>query len=341
MKQFTFSVLFILLGLSVFGQEKKDDFKITGSPIVTVYTNYHAGLGESNGISGFEITRAYLGYQAQLLPSLSAKIVVDAGVSPAESLMAAQKREVYLKNAQLTWKEQNLTINGGLTGLLQFNVQEKFWGHRYIAQSFQDLYKMGSSADLGVTAEYQFIPQLSADFSFTNGEGYKNINTDNKYRTGLGITIKPIPSLTIRAYGDIFQQSLAEKTNPDTYKTQQTLALFGGYKCKYFSLGAEYNYQKNSAWKDRNNYYGYSVYTTVPINKKWHVFGRYDNIDSDDKDSNKWISFTGDLVIVGVEFSPIKNIKISPNYKFVKDYDTKLLAHNNSNWAYLNVEFTW
>jgi hypothetical protein len=193
---------------------------------------------------------------------------------------------------------------------------------------------MGSSADLGVTGEYKFTPWISADLSLTNGEGYKNMNKDNKYRYGLGVTVNPIQSLTLRAYGDLYQQSLADED-------QYTLALFAGYKCNYFSLGAEYNYQKNNAWKADKDYYGCSVYTTVPVNDKWKVFGRYDYIGSDDGDGNSWISFTGDMVIAGIEYKPIKNLKIAPNYKFVKDTNTELLTHNTFHTVYLNVEFNW
>ncbi|MCL1942271.1 MAG: hypothetical protein FWF54_01785 [Candidatus Azobacteroides sp.] len=315
-------------------QEKSGQLQISGSPVISVFADYHAGFGSNNSLSGFEITRAYLGYQFNLTPTVSGKAIVDAGVAPAESFMASQEKKIYLKNAFLSWKDKGFTINGGLIGLMQFSLQEKFWSYRYVAQSFQDLYKMGSSADLGVTVEYQFLKWLSADFGFTNGEGYKNLNMDNKYRYDLGITAKPIPELTLRAYGDIFQRSLGDKD-------QRTLALFAGYKCKSFSLGAEYNYQQNNLWIKDNNYYGFSVYTTIPINDKWKVFGRYDYVDSKDQNDNTWSTLTGDMIIAGIEYCPIKNLKFAPNYKRVKDTNVGSSSYNKYNWAYLNVEFTW
>ncbi len=336
MKQLTFTVLILLFSslFSLFAQEKKEEFKVSGSPIITVFANYHAGIGASNKISGFELTRAYLGYQFDLSSTLSGKVIVDAAVPPSESFMSSQKRDIYLKNAFLTWKDNGLTINGGLIGSYQFNLQEKFWGYRYIIQSFQDLYKMGPAADLGVSGEYAWAPWLSADLSLTNGEGYKNINMDNKYRYGLGLTLTPLSGLTLRIYGDIFQQS-----GSDT--DQQTLALFAGYACSRFSLGAEYNYQKNNQWKSNHDYYGYSIYTTVPLHKQWNFFGRYDYLGSKDKNDQSWISYTGDLWMAGFEYTPIKNLKIAPNYKYVKDLDTKRMANVTYNAVYLSVYFNW
>lgn len=335
MRVVALTVLSILSGCTfIYAQDKTQELKITGNPIITVFANYHAGIGSNNDISGFELTRAYLGYQFTLTSTLSGKAVLDAAVSSNESFMVNQERKVYLKNALLSWKDKGFTVNGGLIGLLQFNLQEKFWGYRYIAPSFQDLYKMGSSADLGITGEYKFSPLISADLSLTNGEGYKNMNKDNKYRYGAGITVNPIPSLTLRVYGDISQQSSADED-------QKTLALFAGYTCNYFSLGAEYNYQQNNAWKADKDYYGCSVYTTVPIHDKWKIFGRYDYIDSKDENDDPWSSFTGDMVIAGIEYKPIKNLRIAPNYKFVKDTDTESFTKGSHHTAYLNVEFNW
>ena len=315
------------------GQEEKE-YVITGSPIITVFADYHAGIGEQNNISGFGLSRALLGYQFKLSPTLTGRAVIDAAVSPTEEYLSSQKREVYLRNAMLTWKDKGFTINAGLTGLHQFNLQERFWGYRYVSQVFQDLYKMGASVDMAITAEYQFTSWLSSDFSISNGEGYKNLNTDNKYRYALGVTLQPFKNLTFRAYGDIYQQSEQDET-------QRTLALFAGYKTDCFSLGAEYNYQENNKWIAGNSYSGYSVYTTVPINKKWNIFGRYDNIDSEDSNHKQWNSFTGDAVIAGIEYHPIKQLKIAPNYKYTKHLDTKQEGSDISHVVYLNILFNW
>jgi phosphate-selective porin len=157
---------------------------------------------------------------------------------------------------------------------------------------------------------------------------------DNKNRNTLGITLHPFENFTFRTSGDIYRQSEQDEN-------QRTLAVFAGYETGVFSLGAEYNRQENSKWKDGNNYSGYSVYTTLPVNKKWNVFCRYDKINSEDNDHNVWNSFTGEMIIAGIEYHPVKQLKIAPNYKFVKNFDTQSKDYNSLHTIYLSVLFNW
>lgn len=342
MKKVTFLFLFSVFSIG-FGYAQKDSvtFKPSGRPIIRTYANYHAGLGEANGYSGFELTRAYLGYEYNITPTLSGKAIMDAAVPPSGGNLNSQ---VYLKNMMLTWKDKGFTVNAGLIGVLQFDLQEKFWGYRYIIQSFQDLYGMGSSADLGITGTYRFATWISADLSLTNGEGYKRINMNNSSKYGIGITMNPIPSVTLRAYADLYSDSEDLRTSaPEgstdvTYTDQKTLSAFAGYKCNYFSVGGEYNYQANKGFVKGCDYFGYSAYTSVPVAEKWIVFGRYDYVDSKDPAgfSKPWSKTDGQMLIAGVQYYPIKQLKIAPNFK-----NLNLNNSQSQQFVYLNIEFTW
>lgn len=199
MKRILISVVLAAICLSSFGQkqEEKKKFQIKGQPIVTVFANYHAGIGNANKESGFALDRAYLGYQFSLTEKLSGKVVFDMGSTKVSG--SDLERVAYIKNAMLSWKTGNFTLDFGLIGLEQFNVQEKFWGYRYIMKSFQDEYKFGSSADMGILGKYKFTKWLSADITISNGEGYKKLNGDNKYRYAVGATILPVKNLTLRS----------------------------------------------------------------------------------------------------------------------------------------------
>lgn len=158
MKRILISVVLAAICLSSFGQkqEEKKKFQIKGQPIVTVFANYHAGIGNANKESGFALDRAYLGYQFSLTEKLSGKVVFDMGSTKVSG--SDLERVAYIKNAMLSWKTGNFTLDFGLIGLEQFNVQEKFWGYRYIMKSFQDEYKFGSSADMGILGKYGSLP---------------------------------------------------------------------------------------------------------------------------------------------------------------------------------------
>ena len=330
MKTILFFTAFTLISAATFSQESKEEekkeekteFKLTGKPIVTIYANYSAGLGHANKESGFALERSYLGYQFEVTKDLGGRVIFDVG--PTKVPGSDLERVAYVKNAFLSWTPGNFTLNAGLIGLEQFDIQEKFWGYRYIWKSFQDEYKFNSSADMGIIAKYKFNKYVSADITFINGEGYKKLNKDNNNRYGAGITVTPIKPLVLRAYFDRYDGD-GENT-----KAQQSLALFAGYKHKWFSLGVEYNKLWNSDFVEKQDKTGYSAYATVYINKKFSVFGRYDDLTSRDH------YFKGDerRSIVGLQYEPLRYLRISPNFQTVNPSVGKA-----SNFLFLNVEF--
>lgn len=113
----------------------------------------------------------------------------------------------YVKNALVTWKHGNWTLNGGLISTTQFKTQEDFWGKRYIMKSFQDEYKFGSSADLAVSAAYRFNKYVSADVILANGEGYKKVQVKDGLQYGAGVSVTPVKGLILRAYGSFNEAS--------------------------------------------------------------------------------------------------------------------------------------
>lgn len=306
--------------LTLFSQEKT--FTFTGKPIVTVYANYHAGLGSANSESGFQLERSYLGYQFTVTKSLSGKVVFDIGTSKVKD--SDLERIAYVKNAMLTWKTGDFTLDFGLIGLEQFNIQEKFWGYRYIWKSFQDEYKFNSSADMGIIAKYKFTEWLAADLTFINGEGYKKLNNDNRYRYGGGITLTPIKSFILRAYYDI------HNGKGEDSKNQQSIALFAGYKHDKFYIGAEYNRLFNTKFKEDQHQSGLSGYASVNVYKKFSVFGRYDNLAS----KNDWSSADQQRMLLGVQYEPNKYLQISPNFQNVNPR-----AGTSSSYLFLNIGF--
>ena len=185
------------IGIGAQAQDAKTEGP-KGKAIIQVFGNFHTGFGTENDDRGFELERSYLGYEYNLGKGLSVKGVMDIGKS---SDVSDYQRIAYIKNAMISWKKGGLTLNGGLISTTQFNLQEKFWGYRYIMKSFQDEYKFGSSADLGISAAYKFADWISADAIIVNGEGYKKIQKNNGLNYGLGVTLTPVKGFLIRLYG--------------------------------------------------------------------------------------------------------------------------------------------
>lgn len=291
-----------------------------GKAIVQVFSNFNFGKDQK----GFELERSYLGYEHNLTDGLSIKGVMDVGKS---SNVEDYHRIAYIKNALVQWKKGNLTLNGGLISTMQFNFQEKFWGYRYIMKSFQDEYKFGSSADLGVSLSYKFADWLSADAIIVNGEGYKKIQKDDGLNYGLGLTLTPIKGWQIRLYG-----AVNEKTE-DNQKNIINLSAFTGYKNDIFTIGAEYNLMQNSSYKKDADQSGYSLFASFKLSKHTDLYARYDDLFSKD-DWN--IAKDEASAIVGAQFKVSKYVKIAPNFRVVMP---KQSGEDNVYMGYINCYF--
>lgn len=311
------------IGISAQAQDVKTE-EPKGKAIVQVFGNFHSGFGAENDDRGFELDRSYFGYEYNFGNGLSAKAVMDIGKS---SDVSDYQRIAYIKNAMVSWKKGGLTLNGGLISTTQFNFQEKFWGYRYIMKSFQDEYKFGSSADLGISVAYKFADWVSADAIIVNGEGYKKIQVNDGFNYGLGVTLTPVDGLYIRVYGGL------NESGEDGKKDIANLATFAGYKHEKFTIGAEYNHMWNASYKDGSDQSGYSIFASVKLSKIAELYARYDDLFSKD-DWN--IAKDESLVILGAQFKLGKYVKIAPNFRMNMP---KADGAENGYWAYINFYF--
>lgn len=315
--------LLTCMGITAQAQDTKSE-EPKGKAIVQVFGNFHTGFGAENDDRGFELDRSYLGYEYNLGNGLSVKGVMDIGKS---SDVSDYQRIAYIKNAMVSWKTGNLTLNGGLISTTQFNFQEKFWGYRYIMKSFQDQYKFGNSADLGISAIYQFANWISADAIIVNGEGYKKLQKNDGLNYGLGVTLTPVKGLQIRLYGGL------NESGEDGKKDIANLAAFVGYKHEKFTIGAEYNQMWNASFKDDAGQNGYSIFASAKLSQVTNLYARFDNLYS----QNDWnISKDESAAILGAQFKVGKYVKIAPNFRMSMP---KADGANNSYTAYVNCYF--
>ncbi len=297
-------LLLAMFCLVVTGMSQSNEFKPGGKPFMKIFSNYHATFSDGESVSAFELNRLYLGYEYNFSEKFSAKANLDIGDPGAGSL----EMTAYVKNAYLKYEEDKFSVHFGLIPTTQFKVQEKAWGYRYIEKSFQDAYKFNSSADLGVSVAYRFSDLLSADLSFVNGEGYKRLQADSTFRTGFGVTLTPGDKVTGRVYYDFISKE----------ETQSSLAALISYVEDEFSLAAEYNSQFNVGFNEDRTLSGTSIYGTLKAASKVKVYARFDYLTSNTLDgaSNDWnVSRDGQLYIAGLEYAPVKGVKLAPNFR--------------------------
>ena len=315
--------LLACIGVTAQAQDVKTE-EPKGKAIVQVFGNFHSGFGENNDDRGFELERSYFGYEYNFGNGLSAKAVMDIGKS---SDVSDYQRIAYIKNAMVSWKKGSLTLNGGLISTTQFNFQEKFWGYRYIMKSFQDEYKFGSSADLGISVAYKFADWVSADAIIVNGEGYKKIQKNDGLNYGLGVTLTPVKGFQIRLYGGL------NESGEDNKKDIANLAAFVGYKHEKFTIGAEYNQMWNASYTDGADQNGYSIFASAKLSKIADIYARFDDLHS----KNDWnINKDEAATILGAQFKLGKYVKIAPNFRMSMP---KAEGAKNGYSAYVNCYF--
>ncbi len=324
-KTISLGIIFLPLFSNLLGQnvQAKNEFKPLGKPFVKIYTDFHRNFCGGKQRNLFEVTRAYMGYKYSFSRHFSGEVNLDVGNPGVGKLQMT----AYLRNAFVQYKKDGITARFGLIDTYIFHFQEEHWGNRYLFKSFQDQNGFGPSADLGVSIDYQLNSFVSADFAVLNGEGYKRVEVDSTLKYAMGVTLKPAKSLAFRIYYDYMKKKAA----------QQTLSFFIAYTGARWKGGAEYDKQYNHGMSSGKDYSGYSFYATYYF-KKVDIFGRYDYLSSVTMADQviPWnFAKDGQELIAGIEFSPEKGIKVSPNYQL---WEPRNADSPSVSGAYLSLE---
>lgn len=319
----TIYIIAALLAMCIGADAQGKGEKARGQAIVQIYTNFHSGFGTVNDDRGFELNRSYLGYEYMPGKELTLKAVMDIGRSGD---VDDYQRIAYIKNALVSWERNRFTLNGGLIPNTQFSYQESFWGYRYICASFQDVYKFGHSADLGLSASYDFASWIEADIIVANGEGFRQIQINDGLLYGAGITVTPFKWLSMRVYA-----SLNEGT--DNTKDIINYAMFAGYRNRFFSFGLEYNIMRNSKGVEGRNLYGFSMYASGRLNSWLDIYARTDGLMSGDD----WNKENDEVTLLaGAQFKLGKYIRIAPNFRMTIP---KADGAGNRYYGYISCSF--
>ena len=341
------SLLFAAATITGFAQ-KDTTFKPSGKPIIQVFGNFdYNATKDAQKKYAFWFGRAHFGYQYQFSKQFSGKIIIDAGrpttvgtiavtdsAGQAMNVSNTSKEGSYytmtLKFASVEWKpNQYFTLQAG--GILQnhYMTQERFWGYRYLAETFQDRYYKIPSSDLGFIAYIKPNGKIGFDFALTNGEGFRfDQDAYGDVKISSGFDFIPVKDLQTRIFYDY-----TKSKNPLKPAEQQLFSAFAGYKFKNkFRIGAEYNYRKNHLNIAHQDLYGYSFYGSYIISKKFEYFARFDQLMSNKKpNANQVWNFNSDgkAIISGLQYSPLSGINLSVNYQgFIPENSSINLQHH-------------
>jgi len=317
--------LFFMAGLvRVSGQEATVEQK--GKVLFQIFASSDAD-NSTDGI-GFNISRAHLGYQYRFNDEFSAKLILDRGpsteitaISVTDSLgrpldvtwggRQGSEMAMALKFASLEWKVSS-AMRLQMGGILQnhYITQERFWGYRYVAKTFQDRYFHTPSGDLGAIVYYGITSSLSMDVALTNGEGFRvQQDGENNVKWAGGIGLTPKTGLNVRLYTDYWQARGV---------TQRLESLFMGYRwANNARIGGEWNSQVNHGHIDGLILEGFSLFGSLPLNDKSALFLRVDQLDSvlPGEGQEAYAVEDGFYFIGGASVTPVKGVCFSLNYQ--------------------------
>lgn len=326
----TLLTLFILVILNFSAESQV--VENSGKPIAEIYTDFHYNLSGDSKTTGFGLNRAYFGYNFIATQNFSALIRVEIGNPTELAPGSVSRRYAYYRDASITYTKNKLNVSFGITGTRLFDYQQKFWGKRYIANTYQALNGYGYVADLGIVADYKLSDVVQFDASLMNGEGYSSMQLDNDLKPSFGITIAPGNGMAFRIYSDLIRSEGV---------WQSTSVAFAGFKNKKFTIGGEFSYKSNIDVTDKHDAWGLSFTGAVSLTERIEFFTRYDFATSGvvPGDGTLWeLANDGNFLITGFQYSFNKYVKIALDYQATFPADN---AKPFSNLIYLNSVFNF
>ncbi len=313
----------------IYSQQKDTTF--SSKIFANIYSGAFLKNSNQNNSYGFYLSTALLGYSKQISKNLKGTIIFDvtrttnniqvtdtSGNFYNVSFFEGSKYTAFLKMAAIDWQfNKNFSLSvGQLLNTQYLTFQDKFWEHRYVEVTFQELNKFGMPADFGLQLNYHNDEKYKINIGAFNGEGpFRHQDKNSDILISGNIEFYPFSKFVLKTY---FANHFSNK---DSLKNKQTISFFGGFKNQLFTLGLEYNYINSADFLD-NDYSGLSVFSFFNFSKKWQIFYRYDFIIKSADYKNKSYHITG------LQFKPAKTFFISTNYRFFTSQNTNMIFFN-------------
>jgi len=301
-----------------------------GNPIAEIFTDFHLNINDTSKTTGFNLNRAYLGYSFLPAGNFSGTVIVNIGRPEDLAPDSEPRRYAYFREASICYSTEKFKASFGITGTRLFDFQQRFWGKRYIANTYQSINGYGFVADLGVVIDYKISDLLKTDVTVMNGEGYNNIQLDNSLKYSIGFTITPDNHFAIRIYGDVLR----------TKGLWQPMLLgFIGFKNEKLTIGGEVTYKSNLDLNRGHHAWGISGTGSINIVKQTELFARFDYSTSviAPGDINPWNYMNdGDFLVLGIQHTFSENVKIALDFQGNYPYAAEL---QNSEEIFVNALF--
>ncbi|PKP17826.1 MAG: hypothetical protein CVU05_14795 [Bacteroidetes bacterium HGW-Bacteroidetes-21] len=323
-----------LLGLSVFAQEKTDSIKpleIKHSFFANVYTGFYYSFSDKAvPRAGFDFSTGLLGYKADWGDKATVTLIYDVTKTTTDitvqdtanrpltvNYFKGSDYTAFLKMAEIDFKPRKwLEISvGQLLNQQYLTYQDKFWGFRYVATTFQEFYRFGSPADFGTRVTLKLKDKLNFSLGAVNGEGpFRKQDNDATLQYFTNIGYMPVKGFIVKVFADYLPI--------DGRPARSAISFFTGYRCTDWRIGVEYNHVENNLYTIGNTLQGTSVYGAYKIADKWNILARHDYLIKTSTYEK------AHYIIAGCEYEPYKGIYVALNGRFLSEGEVP--------WIYMN-----
>ncbi len=288
-----------------------------------IFTAFYYSPGEKIAPDkGFELSTGLLGYRGQLGNKASATLIYDVFRTTSRIEVtdtAGNPMDVsygflgsdytgFLKMAQIDYNiNSRLSFSiGQLLNQQYLTYQDRFWGFRYIAYTFQEMNRFGAPADFGARLTFKPHETLAVSAGSVNGNGpFRIQGEDGNLQYFTNIEWTPIEEFIIKVFAD--------HTPVEGLPHRNAFSFFTGYKTDIWRLGLEVNHVENHLNDTDNDLSGTSIYGAYKFLDKWHFLARHDYIiKSMEYEKEHYI-------ITGLEYEPYEGYYTSINYRFLTD----------------------
>jgi len=332
--------LLFLLMIANFQNEVFAQGKISGY----IFGDYYYIFSQNNDAlknqNGFWIRRAYFTYDYKFNDNFDSRIRLELN-SPGD-FKTKDTIKAFLKDGYLAYKKGNHKIIIGLSPSPTWEFIEEFWMYRSAEKTPLDLYKLGSSRDIGIA----FKGAFDADKTFSyhifigNGEGDKSEINKSK---------KIMSSLLFNFAKNIYFELYADYVLGEGSKNNSVIQGFLGYKRENFRIGLSFSHIKieQVANIEKLNLNVASLFLIFNPTDKISAFARLDKVDKplpwgtsiSYAPFNNSYAFTN--FIAGMDFKILQSISIIPNIMIVKYDESDIKPVNNDFYAKLTFFYKW
>ena len=287
---------------------------------------------------GFWFRRIYFTYDYTINKQFSSRLRLEMnneGDFTSSVVMVA-----YVKDAWLKYKISNQEIILGISPTPTFQLIEKIWNYRSVEKTPLDLQRMASSRDFGIAGKGKFDDDGMFRYYLMFSNGSSNKQEVDKGKSGmLSLSMFFAEDFVIELYGDY-----ADNPGDENWYTLQG---FLGYDTKKLKAGLQYSAQTRQLHDTTDTKLQVlSFFISGVVSEHINLLGRVDKMFEPNPEGNRIAFLPFDptasslLLILGVDYHPIPEVKLIPNIEFVK-YSENRFGNTPTDDLVARLTFFW